>query len=128
MQVNVISYSGCGGRRGAGGAWGFDFACGGGAGDVEAAVEYWACAKRRAGSCCTGSGLLVDRGVNLEADLEKRESVRTAEMVVGMSGIMSCLVHVQSEREQILCLDKETEKLKKLPSFFYEAAKPQGLI
>jgi hypothetical protein len=39
-------------------------------------------------SCCTGSGLRVDRGVNLEACLEKRENVRIADRGVGIGGIM----------------------------------------
>ena len=71
VQVNVSSYSGCDGRREAGGLW-EDVE---GRGDVsdgceeveEVVVEYGEWAKRREDSCWMGSGLRVGSGVNLEA-------------------------------------------------------------
>jgi hypothetical protein len=51
-------------------------------------VEYWERVKRREESCCTGSGLRVEKFVNLEAGREKRESVRMADRGVGIGGIM----------------------------------------
>ena len=39
-------------------------------------------------SCRSGSGLPVDRGVNLEACLEKRENIRIADRGGGIGGIM----------------------------------------
>ena len=42
-------------------------------------------------SCCTGSGLRVVRGVNLEACLENRYSVHMTNRGFGVGGIM-CFV------------------------------------
>jgi len=56
-------------------------------------------------SCCTGSGLLVEKGVNLETGLEKRESVRMANKGVGMGGIV--YIVVWSERREILWYEEQ---------------------
>ena len=65
-------------------------------------MEYWECAKRMEESCCRGSGLRVDRGVNLEACLENRESVRMADRGVGIGGIMYLIGMIKKKRDVMM--------------------------
>ncbi len=72
--------------------------------DRVVVVEYWECAKRREESCCTGSGLRVERGVNLEADREKRKSVRMANRGVGSGGIMVIVEIIKKKKKKRKCV------------------------
>ena len=75
-------------------------------------MEYWECAKRREESCCTGSGLRVERGVNLEVGREKRESVRMADMGFESGGIMYLLEMSREERNFYVVEKREKYNLK----------------
>jgi hypothetical protein len=75
-------------------------------------VEYWECAKRREESCCTGSGLRVERGVNLEVGRETRESVRMADRGFESGGIMYPLEISRDERNFYVVEKREKYNLK----------------
>ena len=88
-------------------------------------MEYLECAKRREESCCIGSGLRAERGVKLDACLEKRESVRIADSAVGIGGIVyifcivrkrekTCQEEENGDREVGLGEVDEAENLRKL--------------
>ena len=76
-------------------------------------MEYWERANRREESCWTGSGCRVERGVNLEACLEKRESVRIAESRVSIGGMMNLF---RCTRRGEMVLREEIMEMLKLDS------------
>jgi hypothetical protein len=88
-------------------------------------LEYLERAKRREERCCIGSGLRAERGVKLDACLEKRESVRIADSTVGIGGIVyifcivrglekTCEEEENGDREVGLGEVDEAENLPKL--------------